>query len=48
VHVSHSKDYDTYLKLLDKSDPECIGDTFCGAPVFYVAADYQRPPGAKV
>jgi hypothetical protein len=48
VHVCHTKTYETDMGLLDEKDPAYIESLFRQAAPFYVAADYQRPPGAKV
>jgi hypothetical protein len=38
----------TGLGLIDETDAAYIAELFRQAPAFYIAADYRRPPGAKV
>ena len=48
VHSNHSHAYETHMGLIDEKNPPYVASLFAQAVAFYVAADYQLPPGAKV
>ena len=47
VHAGHSRDYETYLVLLDEESSTCHRQMMEQMPPFYTVPDYLRPPGAK-
>ncbi len=48
VHSNHSHAYETHMGLINEKNPPYVASLFAQAVAFYVAADYQLPPGAKV